>query len=191
MKEHSSYVTKEWVWRQMARRYVFLHFTHVERQVGMKTMDTVNVTSQRSFPGKVRLLKCVKWKGGSWCRRAWMPADPLFAGLFAGLLNRAQAQRGILGNCLLGFDKSPSATLWKASGPSTSLMLDHNTKHMMESANGLQVPLRVQWWQEVANENLQSANQKKMTVVDKGNMACELASNCETQFHANLAVHVE
>lgn len=46
-----------------------------------------------------------------------MPADQLLAGPFAGPLNRAQAQGGILGNCPLGSDKSPSATVWKASGP--------------------------------------------------------------------------
>lgn len=101
--------------------------THVERHVGMKAMDTVKILNKGSHPGKVGWFECVKWKGGSWCGPSWMPADPLLSGLFAGPLNRAQAQRGILGNCPLGSDKSPSATLWKVSGPSTSLMLDHNT----------------------------------------------------------------
>lgn len=74
-----------------------------------------------------------------------MPADPLLAGLAAGAAaaqNSVQAQRGILGNLSACLDNPPSATLRKAPGPSTSIMLDPNAKHMGAGKNGVQIPLR-------------------------------------------------
>lgn len=69
-----------------------------------------------------------KWRCRKWdravCEQPSVPADPLLAGLAAGAsvaLNSAQAQRGILGNLFACLDNPPSATLWKAPGPSTSL----------------------------------------------------------------------
>lgn len=79
------------------------------------------------------------------CGQPSEPADPLLAGLPAGLsatLNSVQTQKGIQGNLSTCLDISPSATLQKAPGPTTSLCVGHKRLTYGSKHNPSPVPFK-------------------------------------------------